>query len=139
MISAAFAVVPLALLAVLTGCGSGQSDKSQPTPTLVAEAVAGPVKPLPIDDAVVSRSGNEPLRELVTGNFGPSYVLYAKCVGSGELRVRDRGQEGFRWSARCDGVPSRIQVNGVYRESRLQVSTEAGVEWSFVVARPKSV
>lgn len=140
--SAVRAGAAVAALALLAACGFGEPPQADAGPS-EARSEQSPaddlsLQTLPTDQAVMTRTGTNSLAKPIAGDFGPDYVLYARCRGQGELRIVDTGKEDFDWSARCDGVPSRVKVLANYRAVSLRLTTKPGVEWTLIVARSKA-
>ncbi|MEV5963349.1 hypothetical protein AB0L70_16380 [Kribbella sp. NPDC051952] len=125
----------MALAGLVAACGGQTPDATVPT-------VAAPpddgiaIAPMPSDQIVLSRAGKGPESTPIEGDYGPQYVLYARCRGDSPLLVTDADSEP--WVVMCDGVPSRQQVLSKRTALTLRLTTGAQVEWSFAVAKQRA-
>jgi hypothetical protein len=127
----------VALASLAAGCGHPPDATGPTVPATPAPPDDGiAITAMPSDQILLSRAGEGPESTPIEGDYGPQYVLYARCRGDSPLLVTDAGSEP--WVVTCDGVPSRQQVLSERTALTLRLTTGPQVEWSFAVAKQRA-
>lgn len=84
----------------------------------------------------VEKWGSEPFTDVIRGDFGDDFRIYAICRSSGEMRIVAKPAR-FSRAVKCDEVQSGQRITGLTEPIELRLEIEPGTMWKVVVATAK--